>query len=219
MRRTTGQRTEREQRYATRRSGGARGPGSRKVSESGAVDRADIEASLRGDGTAYERLVKRYQSAVASQMWRFTRDEGELGVLVQDVFVEAYLSLGSFKGNAPFLHWLRRIATRVGYRFWRRRARDRQRFAEISHTDLEARLASEDPTPSEAAEVLHQLLGRLPPKDRLVLSLLYFDECSAREIAERTGWSPTLVKVRAHRARRKLRTLLEEAGIGRNRHE
>jgi RNA polymerase sigma-70 factor (ECF subfamily) len=182
------------------------------------LDRADIEASLQGDGRAYERLVKRYESAIAAQMWRFTRDEGELDNLVQDVFVEAYVGLGGFKGNAPFLHWLRKIATRAGYRYWKRQARERDTFAEISDHDMEALRASEDPAPTEAAEQLHRLLGQLPPKDRLVLSLLYFDECSTREIAERTGWSRTLVKVRAHRARKKLRALLEEAGIGRNSH-
>ena len=138
--------------------------------------------------------------------------------LVQDVFVEAYLSLGSFRGKAPFLHWLRRIATRVGYRHWKRRKRERERFADASRQHLGALVVCEDPTPAEAAEHVHKLLEQLPAKDRLVLSLQYFEECDTSEIAERTGWSRTLVKVRAHRARRKLRNLLEEAGIGRSSH-
>ncbi len=178
------------------------------------ADRDDIEASLGGDGRAYERLVKRYQSEIAGQMWRFTRDPRELDELMQDVFVEAYLSLGSFRGRAPFLHWLRRIATRVGYRYWKCRKRERERFADISREDLEALAGAEEGTPAEAAAYLHTLLDKLPAKDRMVLSLQYFDECDTREIAERTGWSPTLVKVRAHRARKRLRALLEQAGIG-----
>ena len=50
---------------------------------------------------------------------------------------------------------------------------------------------------------------------RLILTLQYFEECDTREIASRTGWSRTLVKVRAFRARRKLKALLTEAGFGR----
>ncbi len=179
------------------------------------TDGCDIEASLSGDGRAYERLVKRYEARIAAQMWRFTRDERELEELVQDVFVEAYTSLGGYRARAPFLHWLQKIATRVGYRHWRRQARERSTRADLSELDLDTLRADDESEPSEAAQVLHQLLGRLPPSDRLVLTLMYFDECDTREIAERTGWSRSLVKVRAHRARRKLGALLEEVGIGR----
>ena len=66
----------------------------------------------------------------------------------------------------------------------------------------------------EAAERLYGLLGQLPPQERVVLTLYYFEECGTREIAERMGWSRSLVKVRAHRARKKLRKLMEQ-GTGR----
>ena len=58
-------------------------------------------------------------------MWRFTRNRGEWEELVQDVFVEAYFSLKSFRGRAPLLHWLKKVATRVGYRYWKRRKHQR----------------------------------------------------------------------------------------------
>ena len=64
----------------------------------------------------------------------------------------------------------------------------------------------------EAAELLHDLLGRLPPRDRLVLTLLYLEELTVAQAAERAGWSRTMVKVQAHRARKKLRALLEKTG-------
>ncbi len=57
-------------------------------------------------------------------MTRFTRDERMLEELVHDVFVEAYFSLDGYRGDAPFEHWLQRIATRVGYRYWTRRGRE-----------------------------------------------------------------------------------------------
>jgi len=179
------------------------------------IDQGDIAASLNGDGEAYARVVRHYQDQVAAQMWRFTRDPAVLEELVQDVFVEAYLSLRGFRGRAPFLHWLRRVATRVGYRYWKSQVRKRDREEVLRETSLNLATAPEDPTPSEAAEALYGLLARLPPPDRLVLTLFYFAECDTNEIASRTGWNRTLVKVRLHRARKKLKALLNKAGIRR----
>ena len=90
-------------------------------------DRRDIHQSLVGDEEAYARIIGRYQPKIAAQMWRFSRDIVVVEELVQEAFVEAYLSLGKFKGRAPFLHWLRKIATRVGYRYWRKRSREQDR--------------------------------------------------------------------------------------------
>ncbi|MFC1572722.1 RNA polymerase sigma factor [Candidatus Eisenbacteria bacterium] len=177
-------------------------------------DRPDIQASLRGDQAAYARLVRRYETQIAAQMWRFTRDPDTLDELVQGVFVEAYLSLRGFRGKAPFLHWLRRIATRVGYHHWKRRAREQKHREALAEWRATLPSVTEESTSSQAAEYLHVLLDRLPPQDRLVLTLHYFDGLDTREIAERTGWNRGLVKVRAYRARRKLKALLEAAGFG-----
>ena len=180
-------------------------------------DQADIQASLSGDGTAYARLVRRYESDIARQMWRFTRDEEELSRLVQDVFVEAYLSLRTFKARSPFVHWLRRIASRVGYHYWKQRDKERPLLDQHANIDVDTLPSPEEQSPSEAAEYLYRLVERLPAEDRLVLTLMYFDEYNTREIADRMGWSRALVKVRAHRARKKLKALLERAGYGRER--
>ncbi len=63
-----------------------------------------MSGTLKGDGQAYARQVKRYQERVASRMWRFTRDTVHHQELVQDVFVEAFLSLKTYKGRAPLEH-------------------------------------------------------------------------------------------------------------------
>jgi RNA polymerase sigma-70 factor (ECF subfamily) len=172
-------------------------------------DRADIEACLRGEGSAYARIVRRHEGDIARQLWRFTRDRDELEDMVQDVFIEAYRGLRSFRSRAPFLHWLRRIATRTGYRYWRQRERDR---AARDRAAPDSFPTPEDQEPSEAAEYLFRVFQCLPVDDRLVLTLLYFERCSTEEIAARIGWSRALVKVRAFRARKKLRRLMEQAG-------
>lgn len=175
-------------------------------------DRQDIQATLRGDGEAYARLIRRHEARIARRMWRFSRDPGELESLVQDVFVEAYKSLGGFRGTGPLEHWLLRIATRVGYRFWKRRDR-RRRLEPLGEWDPPAEA---EPPPSEAATELHRLLGQLRPRDRLVLTLMYFEDLSVAEIANQTGWSESMTKVQAHRARKRLKALLDKARPGRN---
>lgn len=171
----------------------------------------DILASLDGDGEAYRRLVNLYQPQIIRLMWRFTRDKAELECLVEDVFVEAFFSLKSYKGSGPFLNWLKKIATRVGYKFWKQQERARL-FAPIE--DLDTINAKSNPDdgidPSEAAAALHALLGRLPADDRLVLTLMYFEDCSIEDIAHRMGWTRAGTKMRAMRARGKLKKIAEK---------
>ena len=177
-----------------------------------ADDLADIAEALDGDGDAYERLVRRHQDAIARQMWRFTRDSGQHAELVHDVFVQAYMSLSGYRRTAPFLHWLRTIAVRVGYRFWQRRKRDRRMVkGEGFETALQFMGASDgDMDARDAADLVHWALAQLPPRDRLVLTLQHLEERSVREIAELTGWSAAMVKVQAWRARAKFRKVMEQ---------
>jgi len=175
-------------------------------------DREDIRRCLSGEEGAYARIIKRYEAQIATQMWRFSRDRGVLEELVQEVFVEAYTSLGNYKGKAPFLHWLRRIATRVGYRYWKTKARDQVRRDTLAARREEWLGRGKPETPSEAGEFVHVLLDRLPPQERMVLTLLYYEQWNTAEIAEHMGWTRSLVKVRAFRARKKLKGYLEEAG-------
>jgi RNA polymerase sigma-70 factor (ECF subfamily) len=170
------------------------------------TDGQDILASLGGDEAAFARLIRRYEPAVAALAWRFAREPATREELVQDVFVEAYFSLGGYRGDAPFGHWLRRIATRVGYRFWKRRSRASR---EVPLADLDPPAAPGEMDPSAAGAAAHALLSRLPPPERLVLTLMYFDDCSVREIAERMGWTRAMVKMRAYRARRRLKAVAQ----------
>jgi len=187
--------------------------GGQAGSTSGDTD--DIEQTRQGDPDAYQRLIERHQEHVGRILWRFSRDRGVHEELVQDVFVEAYLSLGTYRGKAPFEHWLTRIATRVGYRYWKEKARQR-RFEPFSVEEWDQVAGDEDLLetlePDQAAALLHGLLEQLPPRDRLVLTLRYLEECDVVETARRTGWSKTMVKVQALRARNKLRKRIEQSG-------
>ncbi|MHC5082609.1 MAG: RNA polymerase sigma factor [Planctomycetota bacterium] len=173
----------------------------------------DIQKSRQGDSEAYRRLVQRHQSHVGKLLWRFTRHTNDHEELVQETFVQAYMSLHTYQGQAPLEHWLTRIATRTGYRFWKQQQKyqhspllDEERDRLVHSGDDEVRAA-------EAAEVVHVLLGQLKPRDRLVLTLRYLEQCDVTETAQRTGWTTTMVKVQTHRAKGKLKKLLEKADI------
>lgn len=174
-------------------------------------DLEDIRNTLDGDENAYKKLIERYQQKIASMMWRFSRNRTTHEELVQDVFVEVYLSLANYVQKAPFSHWLSRIATRVGYRYWKRQERER-RIATVGleEWDQLADMSPEKMDPDEAAEMIHRLLGLLSPRDRLILTLRYLDECSVDDAAKRTGWSKTMVKVQTWRGRGKLKMLIEQ---------
>jgi RNA polymerase sigma-70 factor (ECF subfamily) len=169
-------------------------------------------ACLSGDEDCYARLVRRYETQITRLMWRFSRDPTVCEELVQEVFVEAYFSLKSYRGQAPFLHWLRKIGTRVGYRFWKEQAKSKS-YMPLTDIDAIERRDKDVIESSEAAQILHSLLARLPRADRLVLTLMYFDNCGTKEIAERMGWNRAMVKMRALRARKKLKTIAERENL------
>jgi RNA polymerase sigma-70 factor, ECF subfamily len=180
------------------------------------VEAEDIRLANQGDGDAYRRLIERHQDHVSRILWRFSRDRRVHEELVQDVFVESYLSLSHYRGSAPFEHWLTRIATRVGYRCWKEKARHRrpepfdvQEWEKT--TDADGVMQAIEP--DHAAGLLHRLFEQLTPRDRLVLTLRYLEQCDVAETARRTGWTKTLVKVQTLRARNRLRKLLESSGM------
>lgn len=171
-----------------------------------------IQAVISGDNEAYRNLVQKHQTEIGRLMWRFTRDQAVCERLVQDVFVEAFLNLNSYKGRAPFLQWLKTIATRVGYRYWKEQYASTQDIV-IGQQHYASLSRDRSILPHEAAEIVHVLLARLSVSDRLVLTLMYFDQCNTSEIARRMGWSRAAVKMRVMRARNRLRQIAQEENL------
>jgi RNA polymerase sigma-70 factor, ECF subfamily len=170
------------------------------------LDANDVRLARSGDQEAFERIVRRYQQEVAKRLYKFARHPLDLEALVQETFVQAFLSLRGYRGDAPLVHWLHRIAVRVGYRWWRER-RSRPAHAELDAGTL--------PVPARIDVLeLHDVLEQLAPRDRLVLTLVYLEGHSVDQAALLTGWSRTMVKVQAFRARGRLRRLMEGLACG-----
>jgi RNA polymerase sigma-70 factor (ECF subfamily) len=175
-----------------------------------------IAAVLKGDPASFEPLVVKYSPRVFATARRYARRESEVEDIVQEVWSKAFQKLSTFRGDAPFEHWLMRMAVRTCYDFLRDHQRNRETsFTELSdsETDWLDRFATAPDTASEGASAARQLVERvlcmLSPAARLVITLLEIEDRSVKEIAGLTGWSVPLVKVRAFRARAEMRKCLQ----------
>ena len=174
-----------------------------------------IAAVKRGDSASFEPLVQEYQGRVFATARRYARRESEVEDIVQEVFIKAFQKLDTFRGEAPFEHWLMRLAVRTCYDFLRAHQRSRETvFTELTEPEsnwLDLFVVQPD-SASETAEAARQLvekvLEKLSPSARLVITLLEIEERSVKEIAQLTGWPVPLVKVRAFRARAEMRKIL-----------
>lgn len=179
------------------------------VTEQEQSDERLINATLTGHDGAFALLVSRYKRKVFGLASRIARDRDELEDLCQEVFIKVYDNLGKFRGDAPFEHWLTKIAIRICHDALRSRRHEHfratdSRLAEIHDHGAEARSHA-----SEARELLFWAMGQLKPNEQLVITLLELEEKSVKETAGLTGWSEANIKVRAFRARQSLKRILE----------
>lgn len=176
-----------------------------------------VRAVRAGDEAAFARLFERHARFVTRLVGRFFARAQEVEEIVQDVFTEAFLGLDRYRGGQErsFVAWLKSITTTTCYDALRAaRARRTTTIESLGNRELSSLngLFPGIPLTAEESMILRdsavKLLARLAPADRLVLTLLSTEEASVREIAQLTGWSEANVKVRAFRARRALRAIV-----------
>ena len=190
------------------------------LADSRAMERTEAEliaAVLKGDSASFEPLVLKYSPRVFATARRYARRESEVEDIAQEVWLKAFDKLGSFRGEAPFEHWLMRLTVRTCYDFLRGHQRNRESsFSDLSEpeSDWLERFVTAPESASENADAAKMLVGRvlerLSPQARLVITLLEIEDRSVKEIARLTGWSVPLVKVRAFRARAEMRRIVSK---------
>lgn len=178
-----------------------------------------VKQVLAGDDAAYAVLVERYRGRVFSTASRYARDGAELQDLAQDIFIRIWKGLKTYRAEAPFEHWLMTVTVRSCYDFLRKNRKRRER--EVLVDEMPSRSMSGDGMFSgdapeqrqqrqrEAWEVVQTLMEQLKDKERLIITLMELEEKSVKEVAALTGWSESNVKVRAFRARKKMREIFE----------
>lgn len=137
--------------------------------------------------------------------------------LAQEVFMKMFARLDQYQGAVPLTHWVSRIAVTTCIDHLRAQQRRPEfRWADLSENEVavldQATSAEGGIAPDNALaarELVDKLLSQLRPEDQLVIRLMDLEQLSVAEVSQRTGWNGALVKVRAFRARRKLRKLFE----------
>ena len=175
--------------------------GLESLTEPANEEAALVAACRRGDEEAFARLVRRHEKRVFRLAGRFFRQPEDVEEVAQQTFLTIWQKLDTYRAKAPFEHWLTRVCLNCCYE----RLRKKQPSVEPLHENHAA-----SPSEPTARLEVERLLRTLPATDRFVLLLMRGEGWSVAEIAERLGWSRANVKVRAHRARKRLRQLLAE---------
>lgn len=173
-----------------------------------------IRRVQRGDREAYGPLVDRYQRRIFALVYRVLRRREEVEEIAQEVFLKAYLAVGTYNFESSFGTWLMRIAVNHCYDQLRRRRSSRLTyFSEMSEVGERAVLAGSESRETsgdrvqrqlESRDLVEKLLERASAEDRVILTLKELEDLSVKEIAEVLKLNAGTVKVRLHRARKRM---------------
>jgi RNA polymerase sigma-70 factor (ECF subfamily) len=174
----------------------------------------------RGDESAARELLHRFYSfvlkLVRAHLPRRTSEED----LAQMIFIKIFHNLDQYRGRMPLEHWISRIAVNTCLNTLKaERARPEWRLGDFSQeiaAEIEKLAATEIDTASAddvdvAKKLVSQLMKQLSPEDRFVITLLHLEGKSVDEIRALTGWSRSSIKVRAFRARAKMKKMIEQS--------
>lgn len=178
-----------------------------------------IESIRGGDQHAFKQLVETYQQMVSGTCYAFIHNKEEAKDITQDVFVQVYESIGSFRGECKLSTWIYRIAVNRSINY-RRSLRGRIQRINIEQWNRQKEICTDELLPQEAMEkqerinLLHRAIDHLPLNQRTVLILNKYEDLSYKEITEITGFSLSSVESLLFRARQNL-----EKFLNRNKHK
>ena len=162
-----------------------------------------IQQSRAGNGAAFARLVERYQRMIHALTFRMTGSQVDAEDVAQEVFVQAYQQLRSYRAEAKFSSWLYRIGINQCLNWKKKSARREQ-----AHVDWGDEQRTESP-PNARVEQVQQALLQLDPKQRAAIILTVYEEMNHAEAARVLGCSETTVSWRIFMARKKLKQRLQ----------
>lgn len=179
----------------------------------GQNDNELISKVLRGDQQAYAGLVNRYQNYVFTLTLRLVKNREEAEEVAQDVFIKAYKYLADFRGDSKFSTWLYTIVNNTCISFLRKKKLtihsldDERVFAKADNQD--AGFRADGVEQKSRHLMVGEAIRRLKPDDASIITLFYKNEQSLEEIALVLGLEVNTAKVRLHRARARLKELME----------
>ena len=186
------------------------------------IDQKLVVRVQKGDKTAFDLLVRKYQHKVAKLVSRYVRDRREVEDVTQEALIKAYRAIGGFRGESAFYTWLYRIAVNTAKNYLESQSRRPPGSdMEIEGAELIESGAGlrDQATPerqmltNEIASTVHRVLEHLPPDLRTAITLREIEGMSYEEIAEVMDCPIGTVRSRIFRAReaidQELRPLLE----------
>jgi RNA polymerase sigma-70 factor (ECF subfamily) len=184
-------------------------------------DETLVKRFQEGDGEAFRMIIMRYADRIVQLAYRYLGDYDEADDCAQEIFIKIHDRMDSFRYRSSFSTWLYRVAVNYCRDHLRsashRRARSNQSW---DNPGQGRRLAArEDERPdrvfekSEEEQRVQAALEKVPSRERVCLILSDMEGRSTREISEITGLSPGTVKSTLYRARRRMRSLLEEESL------
>ena len=187
------------------------------------VDRSTLKAASRGDAAALQSLAADLQPRIEKQLLRYPLSEEDRRDLVQSTLMQIIRRVGSFRGDSSFSTWLFRVTANEALMMMRSQRRHRARLVEgLDLEDLESLPAANDSgggmVDGEAAArerdaTVRRALDQLPADYRDVVALHYHQDLDLQEIAHRLSTTESAVRSRLHRARSRLRELLDASSI------
>ena len=173
-----------------------------------------VQRFQRGDVTAFDSLVHKYQSKIYDIVYHYTRDAENAYDLSQEVFEKAFKSLGRFRRKSSFYTWLYRIAVNACIDYGRKRSRFQAVSIEELSSSYSTPVLGTEPSPAEAVELqelenqIAKAIQQLPPKQRAVFIMKRQEGLSLEEIAQIMGRSVGTIKAHLSHATHKLMGLL-----------
>ncbi len=173
-----------------------------------------VKDILDGDQNRYRELVDRYAPMVFSIVNRFVDNDDDADELAQEVFVKTYERLSSFKGQSKFSSWLYMIAKNHCRDYAKNIRRQNRRFSEMEQDEVERRLESQNPPDinieqKEWLDLLKQGLENITDDYAEAFLLKYESNMSYKAMSERLDISVNALKVRVYRAKKELKTFME----------
>ena len=178
---------------------------------------ACLDLARRQNQQAAAELVREMYPLVAKIVRAYVPEANLRQEWEQEVFLRLFARLHQYRAAAEFEHWLARIAVNVCIDALRaRRRRSELRWSDLSAPEAEIVREAVGPASASvsdalaARELAYKMLDTLPADDRVIVQMLDMESRSVAEVAQLTGRTRTGVKVRALRARRKLRAQFEK---------
>jgi RNA polymerase sigma-70 factor (ECF subfamily) len=175
-------------------------------------DHALAIAAGQGDMTAFEQLYQRHNRRVYSLCLRMTQNPAEAEDLAQDAFIQLFRKIGTFRGDSAFTTWLHRLTVNQCLMHFRKKSVKVERTTEEGETPVQIVRGTENPNTMPVIDriALDSALSQLPPGYRKVFVLHDIEGHEHEEIARMLGVAVGTSKSQLHKARMKLRRLLQQ---------